>query len=88
MEPRHGGAAPTYLSREINHPTARRMKWPPAREVIAFFDHWKSVSGADPHLLVMDQQVTTRPVLGELDARGVRFLALRMRSPSLLPRSH
>ena len=41
------------------------------REVIAFCDHWKQVSGADPHMLIMDQKVTTQPVLGELDARGV-----------------
>jgi transposase len=54
------------------------------REVIAFCDHWKSVSGHDPHLLVMDQRVTTQPVLAELDARGVGFLTLRMRSPALL----
>src|SRR6266704_1357460 len=55
-----------------------------AREVIAFCDHWKAVSGADPHLLVMDQRLTTQQVLGELDARGVKFLTLRMRSPTLL----
>ena len=55
-----------------------------AREVIAFCDHWKNLSGHDPHLLVMDQKVTTHPVLGELDARGVGFLTLRMRSPSLV----
>jgi transposase len=55
-----------------------------AREVIAFCDHWKAVSGADPHLLVMDQRLTNQQVLGELDARGVKFLTLRMRSPSLL----
>jgi hypothetical protein len=42
-----------------------------AREVITFCDHWKAVSGADPHLLVMDQKVTNQKVLGELDARGV-----------------
>jgi hypothetical protein len=54
-----------------------------AREAIAFCDHWKAVSGADPHLLVMDQKVTTQQVLGELDARGVKFLTLRMRSPAL-----
>jgi hypothetical protein len=53
------------------------------REVIAFCDHWKAVSGHDPHMLVMDQKVTTQPVLGELDARGVKFLTLRMRSASL-----
>jgi len=54
-----------------------------AREVIAFCDHWKQVSGADPHMLVMDQKVTTQPVLGELDRRGVKFLTPRMRSPAL-----
>lgn len=35
-------------------------------------------------MLVMDQKVTTQQVLGELDARGVKFLTLRMRSPSLV----
>jgi transposase len=55
-----------------------------AREVIAFCDHWKQVSGHDPHLLVMDQKLTNQQVLGELDARGVKFLTLRMRSPALL----
>ncbi len=55
-----------------------------AREAIAFCDHWKAVSGADPHMLIMDQKVTTQPVLAELDARGVKFLTLRMRSPALV----
>ena len=54
-----------------------------AREAIAFCDHWKAASGKDPAMLVMDQKVTTQPVLGELDARGVKFLTLRMRSPAL-----
>ena len=55
-----------------------------AREAIAFCDHWKAVSGADPKMLIMDQKVTTQEVLGELDARGVKFATLRMRSPSLV----
>jgi transposase-like protein len=54
------------------------------REVLAFADHWKAVSGAEPHMLVMDQKVTTHAVLGELDDRGIKFLTLRMRSPSLI----
>jgi hypothetical protein len=54
------------------------------REVIAFCDHWKAVSGTDPTMLIMDQKVTTQQVLGELDARGVKFATLRMRSPALL----
>jgi transposase len=55
-----------------------------AREVIAFCDHWKAVSGKDPKMLVMDQKVTNQAVLGELDARGVKFLTLRMRSAALI----
>jgi hypothetical protein len=56
------------------------------REAIAFCDHWKQVSGADPKMLIMDQKVTTQAILGELDARGVKFATLRMRSPGLLKR--
>jgi hypothetical protein len=56
------------------------------REAIAFCDHWKAVSGADPKMLIMDQKVTTQAILGELDARGVKFATLRMRSPSLVKR--
>jgi transposase len=55
-----------------------------AREVIAFCDHWKAVTGKDPQMLVMDQKVTTQQVLGELGERGVKFLTLRMRSPALV----
>jgi transposase-like protein len=55
-----------------------------AREVTAFCDHWKQVSGHDPKMLVMDQKVTSQSVLGELGARGVKFLTLRMRSAALI----
>src|SRR6266568_2648180 len=54
------------------------------REVIAFCDHWKAVSGKDPKMLIMDQKVTTQAILGELDDRGVKFATLRMRSPALM----
>jgi hypothetical protein len=54
------------------------------REVIAFCDHWKTVSGADPRMLIMDQKVANQAVLAELNDRGVKFLTLRMRSPALL----
>src|SRR6266851_3840846 len=54
------------------------------REVIAFCDHWKTVSGSDPKMLIMNQKVTTQAVLGELDTRGVKFATLRMRSPALI----
>ena len=35
-------------------------------------------------MLIMDQKVTTQAILGELDARGVKFATLRMRSASLM----
>ena len=66
-----------YASADISKATQ-------AREVIAFCDHWKQVSGADPKMLIMDQKVTTQDVLGELNERGVKFATLRMRSASLM----
>jgi hypothetical protein len=66
-----------YASADISKATQ-------AREVIAFCDHWKAVSGKDPKMLIMDQKVTSQAVLGELDGRGVKFLTLRMRSPALV----
>ena len=66
-----------YASADISKATQNR-------EVIAFCDHWKAVSGKDPAMLVMDQKVATQQVLGELDERGVKFATLRMRSPALV----
>jgi hypothetical protein len=54
-----------------------------AHEVLVFADHWRTLTGHWPALLVMDQKVTTQPVLAELDARRIGFLTLRMRSPAL-----
>jgi len=39
-------------------------KTTPVKEVLAFCDHWKELSGHDPHPVVMDQKVTTHPALG------------------------
>ena len=55
-----------------------------AREVIAFCEHWRALTGSDPGLLVFDQKLTTQAVLAELDQRGVTFMTLRMRSPALI----
>ena len=38
-----------------------------ASEVIAFCEHWHSLTGTDPGLLVFDQKLTTQAVLAELD---------------------
>ncbi len=57
---------------------------PGPREVLVFAEHWRGLAGAWPARLVMDQKVTTHAVLAELDAKGINFVNLRMRSPSLV----
>lgn len=59
-----------------------------AREVLAFCDHWKTLTRSDPAFLTFDQKVTTQAELAKLDRRGVRFMTLRMRSPSLIRHIH
>jgi transposase-like protein len=54
-----------------------------AGEVMAFVDHWKTVTGHDPDLLVMDSKVTTQDQLGQLTERGIGFITLRARTPKL-----
>jgi hypothetical protein len=53
------------------------------REVIAFADHWKAVTGHDPALLIFDSKLTTQAVLAELDDRQIGFITLRARHPGI-----
>ena len=53
------------------------------REVIAFADHWKAVTGHDPALLIFDSKLTTQAVLAELDDREIGFITLRARHPGV-----
>jgi hypothetical protein len=53
------------------------------REVIAFADHWRNFTGADPALLIFDSKLTTQAVLAELDDRGIGFITLRARHPAI-----
>jgi transposase len=57
-------------------------------EVLAFADHWRTVSGADPKLLIFDSKVTTQANLAELDARGIDFITLRARTSKLTEYLH
>ncbi|HZW45880.1 MAG TPA: hypothetical protein VFF32_16135 [Dermatophilaceae bacterium] len=59
-----------------------------AGEVLAFADHWATVTGHDPKLLVMDSKVTTQTQLGELTDRGIGFITLRARTPKLTAALH
>jgi hypothetical protein len=51
------------------------------REVIAFADHWKNLTGHDPALLIFDSKLTTQAILAELDDRQIGFITLRARHP-------
>lgn len=59
-----------------------------AGEVLAFADHWRTVTGHDPDLLVLDSKVTTQAQLGELTERGIGFITLRARTPRLTAALH
>jgi transposase len=58
------------------------------REILAFADHWRDTSGADPQLLIFDSKLTTQAQLAELDARGIGFITLRARTPKLTAHLH
>lgn len=51
-------------------------------EVLAFADHWHTVTGTDPALLIFDSKVTTQAQLGALTDRGIGFITLRARTPN------
>jgi len=70
-------------SQTLVYANADLTKATQANEVLVFAEHWRSLTGAWPARLVMDQKVTNQAVLGELDARGIKFLTLRMRSVAL-----
>jgi hypothetical protein len=70
-------------SQTLIYANADLTKATQANEVLVFADHWRSLTGAWPARLVMDQKVTTQAVLAELDARGITFVTLRMRSVAL-----
>ena len=75
--------AQDHSTHNLIYANADLTKAEQAREVIAFCEHWRDLTGRYPELPVMDQKVTTHKVLAELDVLGVTFITLRMRSSSL-----
>lgn len=55
-------------------------------EILRFVDYWKHHTGRYPEELVFDSQLTTYKNLSKLNARGIKFLTLRRRSPNMLER--
>jgi hypothetical protein len=76
------------ISHALLYANADLAKASQAGEVMAFADHWRSVTGHDPDLLVMDSKVTTQTQLGELTDRGIGFITLRARTPKLTAHLH
>ncbi len=76
--------AQDHASTEMVYANADVTKREAAREILAFADHWKATSGADPGLLVFDSRLTTYATLDELNARGIDWLTLRQRGRSVL----
>lgn len=76
--------AQDHASTEMVYANADVTKNEAAREILAFADHWKATTGADPGLLVFDSRLTTYQVLDELTARGIDWLTLRQRGKTVL----
>jgi len=76
--------AQDHASTEMVYANADVTKRAAATEILAFADHWKQTSGANPGLLVFDSRLTTYAVLDELNARGIDWLTLRQRGRAVL----
>lgn len=75
-------------SHTLLYANADLFKATQAGEALAFADHWHSVTGQHPKLLIMDSKVTTQHQLGELTERGIGFITLRARTPKLTAALH
>lgn len=78
--------AQDHTSAEMVYTNADITKAAQSREVLAFADYWKQVTGANPGLLVFDSHLTTYKILDELTSRGITWLTLRMRGRAELAR--
>ena len=56
--------------------------------MLAFADHWKTVTGHDPKLLIFDSKVTTQPSSPSSPTAASRFITLRARTPKLTAALH
>ena len=56
--------------------------------MLAFADHWHTVTGHDPALLIFDSKVTIQRQLSELTERGIGFITLRARTLKLSAALH
>ena len=75
-------------SHALLYANADLVKATQSNEVLDFAEHWKTVTGTHPALLVMDSKVTTQTQLGELTQRGIGFITLRARTPKLTAPLH
>lgn len=78
--------AQDHASTEMVYANADVTKAEQAKEVLAFAEYWRRVSGRDPGLLVFDSQLINYATLDELCGRGILFLTLRQRGKRELER--
>jgi hypothetical protein len=55
-----------------------------AEQILQFAEFWRRRHGQYPSWLIFDSQLTTYPVLDQLDERAIRFITLRRRGKDLL----
>jgi transposase len=79
-------SAQDHASAEMAYASAGLTKAGQAAEIIAFAGYWQQATGAGPGLLVLDSQLTTHKILGQLTARGINWLTPRQRGKTELER--
>jgi transposase len=71
-------------TRVLAYSNARMLKRDQASEVWRFAQFWKKTTGHLPAELVFDSKLTTIAHLSFLNQKGIRFLTLRSRNPSVV----
>jgi hypothetical protein len=63
---------------------ANLMRDEQSQEIFRFVDYWKDLTGKNPEWLYFDSKLTTYDQLSELNRRGIHFVTIRRRGPTIL----
>jgi hypothetical protein len=76
--------AQEHENRVLCYANANLTRDEQAAEVMRFVEFWHDLTGHDPEWLYFDSKLTTYAELSRLNQRGIHFVTIRRRGPSLL----
>jgi hypothetical protein len=76
--------AQEHDSRVVCYANANLTRDEQPAEVLHFVEFWHELTGHDPEWLYFDSKLTTYAELSRLNQRGVHFVTIRRRGPSLI----